>query len=484
MKMILQRIVMLSLAIVPAATVSATVVEGVTPGRLSEKLETPRQETTLVLSGVIDANDFFFMASEMTDLRSLDLSACSIAACTVDPRAGGVVAYREGFVPDGIFAGSKIENIVLPVTQNVEIGEMAFSGSSLRTLNIGSNVESIGMGAFSCCNQLESVAMTGGSGLASHVFSDCSSLSKVELTGVTKLGDMMFARCVALSEVEGAAEVASIGQGVFAGCTSLSYFDFGTSLREIGDGSFASSGLETVSMRQCDGLKAVGDWAFAHCQSLSTVEFPDGIAEMGKGVLFDCKSLVALALPSSIQTIDDYSLKGLEAMEELTLPSKVSHIGTLAMSGMDNLKSIYAEDVKSVPTLGDDVWDRLDKSNVALKVSADLSDEFEATPQWQDFTIITSTSADMPVVTQRTDASVVGRFEGQTLVVVAENDVLRAVKVYDLSGHCLLSCEPGAEIARVDCGHLVGKVFIVEAYTAEGLHAALKLAKASVNAAH
>lgn len=471
------RTLILPLALAPAISSFPAEVEPSAPGQLHSCLESPENETELTVKGTVDANDLFFIAGRMLQLKILDLSDCIIAGCEGTLRPGSAASYAGGVIPAGVFAGIPLEQIVLPQSQRIEIGEMAFCGSALRNVIVGPNVTAIGMGAFSACLSLEKVTVGASCRLGSHVFADCAALSEAVVAACDSIADSMFARCEALTEVKGTENLSSIGRDAFAGCSALTAFGFGKKLQAIGEGAFTSSGLESVDLRDCESLTSIGDWAFADCQSLASVDFPDGLMCLGRGILFDCKLLGAFALPSATETIGDYALKGLSSVEELTLPASLSHIGTLAMSGMDGLKAIYAEDLSAVPSLGSDVWDRLDKSDASLTVSTDKAEDFKAAPQWQDFTILTSTSSEPDIIADHRGTQISGRFEGSLLYVRSDGDILDDVRVYDLAGRCLAGARPGAETVVIECSHLEGKVFIVEANTANGVRAAVKLSR-------
>lgn len=479
MNNLISRILTMTLMSASCVAAPAAVVNDLKAGQLHEAVTSPATETTLTVTGSINANDLFFISEEMPELRTLDLSKCSIAACEIETRRDGSVNYREGVIPQSVFAGSKLENVILPASQNIEIAPAAFACSAIRSIALNNNVKVIGQGAFSSCPVLESASIRGYKNLGSHIFVDCAALKTVTLTNTDSVSTAMFARCTSLDNVNGSDRLETIGADAFAGCTSLKDITFGNYLRNIDKMAFAGSGLESVNLQHCKYLNNIGEWAFAHCAGLEVVVLPTGLTTLGRGVFFDCKALGTVILPETITTVGDYALKGLTSVEDLTLPAALGHIGTLAMSGMDNLKSINAENLSAVPTLGVDVWDRLDKSEVTLKVKQAQADEFTTTPQWQDFNIVPVTISGNTDITDRTDSKVTGRFEGNELVVRSEGDPLTQINVYDLSGRYLTGVRADDEIVRIDCAKFEGSVFIVEAYTASGVHAAVKLMRTS-----
>ena len=468
-------IITLSLMAASWSVATAAVVNDVQAGTLRGAVDSPATETTLTVTGTINANDLYFISEEMPALRTLDLSGCRIAACHIDKRRNGTLNFGEGVLPKSVFAGSRIESIILPAGQDVEIEEGAFAASGLKDISLGANVAAVGTGAFSNCDALESATVSGKKQTGSHVFANCPALKTVTVTGIDSIAPSMFANDKALTEVKGIADVVAIGANAFADCASLTSTTFGSRLSSIGAGAFSRSGLQSADMSECERLKSIGEWAFAHCAGLKSVALPAALTTLGRGILFDCDALGAVVLPESVVTVGDYALKGLTSVEDLTLPAALGHIGTLAMSGMDNLKSINAESLSAVPSLGEDVWDRLNKSEIELKVKLAQADEFAATPQWQDFNIVPDRTSGIADITAPADSKVTGRFEGNELVVRSEGDPLAQVNVYDLSGRYLTGCRADDETVRIDCSKYDGNVFIVEAYTASGMHAAVKL---------
>ena len=84
--------------------------------------------------------------------------------------------------------------------------------SKLRTVELGDEIESIDMGAFSYCTYLQAVSLPDSLRvIGERVFSDCESLSSVKICR----------------------SVRSIGMGAFENCSSLSYLDYAGSEAEL-----------------------------------------------------------------------------------------------------------------------------------------------------------------------------------------------------------------------------------------------------------
>lgn len=467
--------VILALSFIPSFSAKAVEINLSEPGTLADKVLLPRFETTLVLKGNINAVDLSYIAKKMTALTSLDLSQAAISACemTVD---GVISNYPEGFIPDRIFAGSKIETVILPKNSDITVGELAFAYSALKKISLGKNTKAVRMGAFSACPGLVSVSFNGASAFGSHVFSSCPNLSTVTIADADSIAASTFDSCTSLYSVIGDSDLRKIGDRAFAGCSALTSFSFSDRLVSIGEYAFSSTGLTDVDLSKCSLLASIGDWAFAHCSSLENVELPDNLKNIGEGIFFDCTSLAGIKLPGKLDAIGNYALKGI-SVAQLSLPSTLGSIGDLAMSGTDNLKDIDASKIAVVPTLGQDVWDTLNKSNVTLHVPTELSSQFASTPQWQDFEIVTkATNVDSDAITDGA-IKISASFDSSDLIVKSTGTDLRTVNIFDTDGRHILSVAPDADQVRIPLNRLTRHIIIIEVYTTDSLHAVLKLVR-------
>lgn len=477
----------------PALSVSALDVE-CRPGQLSAILSDPSQVAELRLTGTADASDFFFMGSSMPALRTVDLSAVTIAAYEGLP-VGGRSVWPASTIPDGAFAGSPVSSVTFP-SGSFAIGEYAFAASRLTELSLPAGVTSVGMAAFAACPDLTDVTLAPGASYSGYVFHRCPSLASVNLAGVTEVPEMMFADCTALASVTASDALAVIGTGAFESCGALTSFGFGKDLRTLGAEAFDNSGLVTVDLAASSALTSVGAWAFAHCRSLTDAVLPASVSTAGEGLFFDCPSLAVLTLPdrlagysdymlggasslgsvslgSGLDTIGRYALKGSAAIG-LKLPSSLTLISDGAMEGMTALSHIDASALDEVPQLGTDVFKGVEQSKVVLTASASAIDAFRAAPQWQEFDIQgTTTDEHLTAV----PSAIRGRFEGALLLVEASGTTIAALQLFTLSGLLLDDVAIDSDHAAVDTSAHSDAVYVVVCTLSDGRSATLKIAR-------
>lgn len=181
------------------------------------------------------------------------------------------------------------------------IGEFAFRGSTLESINLPSRVTEIGYGAFWDCTSLPSITIP---------------------DSVTEIGDYAFYYCSSLTSVTIGNGVTSIGQEAFEYCSSLTSVTIGNSVNKIGFRAFGS----------CDSLTSVyiNDLA-----SWCSIQFYDTMANpLHKGVSLYINGDIVydeLAIPDNITRISDYAFYGLGAtLSSLTIPSNITDIGAYA----------------------------------------------------------------------------------------------------------------------------------------------------------
>ena len=168
----------------------------------------------------------------------------------------------------------------------------------------GTEVTSIGDGAFYNCNHLTSITIP---------------------EGVTSIGQEAFSFCIRLTDITIPEGVTSIGDEAFNACYSLTSISLPKSLKSIGNYGFRSTGLTSITIPEnvrsigceafflCDKLKKVvlpegitriSSKTFAMCSNLTSITIPDSVTSIGKGVFFNCPKLKSVVIPDSVIEID------------------------------------------------------------------------------------------------------------------------------------------------------------------------------------
>lgn len=267
------------------------------------------------------------------------------------------------------------------------IPAFAFAKTSIADITLSATVESVGFGAFQCCNSLRMVnfASVGSmKTIGGEAFWSCGALSSVNnmQAPLTTIGEAAFAN-TAIRSIIIPSTVTSIGRNVFAGCESLSNVsmmpgnsvyaysngllmnsdrtvvlqlltnvtsvDVPEGVSTIGNSAFWQSQVRTVTLPSTltaiednafyscrklsvielpEGLKTVGEDAFAYCTSLTAIELPEGLTALSRGS-FKCSGLTSIAFPMTLRAIPEKAFSR-TMLTSVEIPDHINEIGASA----------------------------------------------------------------------------------------------------------------------------------------------------------
>lgn len=112
----------------------------------------------------------------------------------------------------------------------------------------------------------------------------------------------------------------------------------------IGDKLFYSSSTYNTTLRSLvlsSTVTTVGETAFDHCQSLSSVTFVEGLTLLKKYAFNSCNSLSGnITLPNSLTTIRDNAFYGCSSVSSFTLGTGVTYLGANVFRNCTGLNSV------------------------------------------------------------------------------------------------------------------------------------------------
>ena len=234
------------------------------------------------------------------------------------------------------------------LTFDKKTGTVTNCDSSVTKANIphtikGVTVTSIGGSAFRYCTSLTSVTIPDSvTSIGEEAFYGCWDLTRLTIPGsVTSIGWSAFYGCASLTSVTIPDSVTSIGGSAFYGCTSLTSVTIPDSVTSIGNCAFASctsltgiwvaegnshyandaSGVlfnkDKTTLVQCPGafaaytipnsVTSIGEYAFSHCTSLTSVTIPNSVTSIGEHAFSYCTSLTSVTISDSVTSIGEYA---------------------------------------------------------------------------------------------------------------------------------------------------------------------------------
>ncbi|MCL2131181.1 MAG: leucine-rich repeat protein, partial [Lentimicrobiaceae bacterium] len=239
-------------------------------------------------------------------------------------------------IGDGAFGGcSSLDSITIP-NSVTSIGNNAFYGcSSLKTLYfnatncanfthgnlwlygdtsltsviIGNNVQTIPDYAFYDCNKLTAVIIPDSVvSIGTQAFSICSGLTSVTIgNSVASIGGHAFIGCSGLDSITIPESVESIGVGAFVNCSSLASLHFNAINCTIASSGWLSGDTSLTSVTIGEQVQTIPDLAFFECDKLTSVSIPDNVVRIGSWAFYGCSGLDSITIPESVASIGDRS---------------------------------------------------------------------------------------------------------------------------------------------------------------------------------
>lgn len=319
----------------------------------------------LIIEGELNADDWSKIG-QMTNLTELDLSKALIDE-----------------IPSNAFNGRwAIDKVVLPPTLK-KIGSYAFQNTSLTSVNIPDNVETIENNAFGRVKRLQEVHLPdnltalGGSAfeycrnlravkipskikvITWYAFRDCSSLQSVELhDSITGFGNESFAGCD-LREITLPKSTTAVGNHAFEGNANLSKVTFNEGLIYIGESAFQNTAIDTLNCPST--LRNIYNSAFAGCRNLRQINLNEGLTR-----------------------IETYALANNKATE-IVLPSSLEYCAGGAFDDCDSLVTIEARSVMPPNTDNGCPLSSTDLTKAVLYVPVWSLAEYQLATGWNQF---------------------------------------------------------------------------------------------------
>lgn len=216
--------------------------------------------------------------------------------------------------------------------ENVKtIGDYAYSGCNIESVEFPSTLVSIGKFSFSNCNKLKSVSFAecGSAEIGRGAFSSCPILKNVILPdSIPLIGDSLFKDCITLADVSIPSTVRTIDSDAFNGCSSL----------------------KVIILP--DELQAIGASAFYRCSSIESIILPSSVISLGVAAFKECESLATIEIPSTLQTIGNMVFERCTSLKSFVAGEGLNKLGESAFIYCSGLKTVdlsASSSLESIP---------------------------------------------------------------------------------------------------------------------------------------
>lgn len=294
------------------------------------------------------------------------------------------IGSKVKIIPESLFRGfEKLGEIVLYDNSELEIiGDNAFFGAPIRSINLPETLTAIGTHAFAACNNLTEASIPKETTkLSPGIFRNCEGLTNAAFhpqANLSAIPAYMFDGCLKLENVAMPAAVVKIEDNAFSNCRLLSNLDddeIGFELQNvtyIGANAFTATGFKYVDISE--NITYIGAGAFSGCASLAGIYFNDTsdnckLTEIGAHTFDGCDALTQIELPDSVTEIGfrAFSYTGLITID---LPANLETIGDLAFFLLNDakaaLKTVNISELTKLTSIGESAFE----NNILIEVTS------------------------------------------------------------------------------------------------------------------
>ena len=324
------------------------------------------------------------------------------------------------------------------------IGDYAFSRCpGLTGVDIPNSVTEIGYGAFAYCDGLTSIDIPNSvTSIGYEAFMDCTGLTSIDIpNSVTAISSyafyntawydnqpdgLVYAGMVAYkykgtmpSGTNMTLKEGTLGIAVcaFMECPGLTSIVIPNSVTEVGVLAFMDCpGLTSIvvesgnprydSRNNCNAIiesasntlfvgckntiipnsvTSIGDWAFAGCDGLTSIDIPNSVTSIGDCAFLGCDGLTSIDIPNSVTPIGDNAFTDCIGLASIVIPNSLTEVDDFAFAECTGLTDVYcyiADPSRASSWNGLFYLDDGDYSGRTLHVLQGTGDAYRADRNW------------------------------------------------------------------------------------------------------
>lgn len=289
----------------------------------------------IVMLSALDAHSF--VGKQTIDGITYYIVTKGKTAKVTDTRTRGIVDL---VIPATI----ECEGVTCDVVE-IEAGALSFDDDGydynkyLRSVTIGSNVKTIGIGAFSNCLNLQKITFLNTDDLCirQYAFEGCDAITSVHCTNVSNWMKITFE--------------SDTSNPMYAAKSHLFF-----------------NNQHVKNLIIPDGVSKINPYAFLGCIDLESVTFPNTLTEIGKMAFPECPKLTSITIPPSVRSIGSNNFCKCSQLTSITLHCDIDR----CFNNCPNLQSIIFGPLSSNVHIQSSFKSCQELTDVYLYVSCDL----------------------------------------------------------------------------------------------------------------
>ena len=188
--------------------------------------------------------------------------------------------------------------------------------------------------------------------------------------------------------------VTSIGNYAFWHCSSLSSINLPNSVTRIGSGAFSNC-TSLTSFIIPNSVTRIGSSAFSNCTSLTSFIIPNSVTRIENNTFTSCSSLTSVTIPNRVTSIGQFAFWLCSSLSSITIGSSVYKIELFAFASCPKLIDVYCL-TENVPSTETAVFDNSSIDHATLHVPAESVNSYLAKYPWNDFKNIVALEEETP----------------------------------------------------------------------------------------
>ena len=147
---------------------------------------------------------------------------------------------------------------------------------------------------------------------------------------------------IVIPAVHNTKPVKAIADWAFSSCDSLTNVVIPNSITSIGERAFYNSKMTSVTIP--NSVTSLGDYAFCACRQLASVTFEAGmtLTSIPRGSFYYCDSLSTIIVPSGVSSLLFTSFMD-SGLTSIVLPASLTLVDESSFDYCDGLKTVYFE---------------------------------------------------------------------------------------------------------------------------------------------